>query len=136
MRAELFESKNNTTWGSNLGLISISIDNILKAHKAAMTAKTGVIKGKGIQTVTAQDYASPLLGVLILSALTGIGLTEFTSYARKSINMEAGSKREIKRAVAKGTKFRNYVEEEKAKAKEEKKESVGKVKAFLRKYGL
>lgn len=136
MRAELFESKNNTTWGSNLGLISISIDNILKAHKAAMTAKTGVIKGKGVQTVTAQDYASPLLGVLILSALTGIGLTELTSYARKSINMEAGSKGEIKRAVAKGTKFRNYVEEEKAKAKEEKKESVGKIKAFLRQYGL
>lgn len=136
MRAELFESKNNTTWGSNLGLISISIDNILKAHKAAMTAKTGVIKGKGVQTVTAQDYASPLLGVLILSALTGIGLTELTSYARKSINMEAGSKGEIKRAVAKGTKFRNYVEEEEAKAKEEKKESVGKIKAFLRQYGL
>lgn len=136
MRAELFESKNNTTWGSNLGLISISIDNILKAHKAAMTAKTGVIKGKGVQTVTAQDYASPLLGVLILSALTGIGLTELTSYARKSINMEAGSKGEIKRAIAKGTKFRNYVEEEKAKAKEEKEESVGKIKAFLRQYGL
>jgi hypothetical protein len=136
MRAKLFESKNNTTWGSNLGLIAVNIDMILKAHKAAMTIKTGSIEGKGIQTKTAQDYASPLLGVLIISALSGIGLTELTSFASKSINMEARSKGEIKRAVARGTKFRNYVEEEEAKAKEEKKESVGKVKAFLRKYGL
>lgn len=135
MRAKLFQS-NNTTWGSNIGLVSIALDNALKVAKSAKTVSTGIIEGKGIQTKTAQDNASPLLGILVLSAATGIGLTELTSFARKSIALEAKTKGEIKRAVAKGTKFRNYVEEEKAKAKEEKEESVGKVKAFLRKYGL
>ncbi len=127
---------NNTTWGSGFGLASITLDNVLKAAKSTGTANTGQVKGKGVQTKTAQEYATPLLGFLWLSALLGTGTTETTSFARKSINMTAKTPESIRRAYKKGTKARDYIEQQKVEAKEEKKETKSVIKNFLKKYGL
>ena len=80
----------NTKWYTGFGPSGVYIDKLYKTYDAVITSQTGMVKGKvdDVQTLTAQEsvftnYIFPT--VLVISAMSGLGLSDVNNLFMKSI---------------------------------------------------
>lgn len=131
----------NDKWYSGFGPIGVMVDKLYKTYDAVITAKSGIVEGKkdSVQTITAQEsvftnYIFPT--VLVISALTGLGLSDVNNLFAKSIKQTPETIKGFKLAYGKKedvvkTKARKSIIEKSKKDMDKSKEEKRKWYEFI-----
>ena len=129
----------NDKWYSGFGPIGVLVDKFHKTYEAVSVSISGDAGDKkdDMQTINAQESLltnTVFPTLLVLSALTGLGLSDVNNLFIKSIKQTPKTSEGREKAKAFGTKYNETRKEQKIEEKQEKKEGRLNKKSFLQRF--